>query len=250
VVDNDPDASPPCRLVHVVEGGDYGVQFRYGRAGRHPFQAGNGELPGTLPHAAGTGQAPWGVGSYASDGLPEEYRCSFLIPTWADHRVERYIPRPHGASFAADRKPFIQGGKEFRPSGLAVAPDGSLFVTDWVSESYELHGKGAVWHVRWKDAKPAPRPADSKKALLSPHRPAREAAARALAKEDAVRPWLREQLSSDNVRVRAAALTALIDSGDKDLDLARIARTDAEVGIREMAIRALVARGADTLAFA
>ena len=48
-VDNDPDAMPPCRLLHVVEGGDYGFQFRYGRSGRHPFQAWNGELPG---HAA------------------------------------------------------------------------------------------------------------------------------------------------------------------------------------------------------
>ncbi len=42
--DNDPDSMPPCRLVHVVEGGDYGFQFRYGRAGRHPFQAWNGEI--------------------------------------------------------------------------------------------------------------------------------------------------------------------------------------------------------------
>src|SRR5262245_13758723 len=183
VVDNDPDSSPPCRLVHVVEGGDYGFQFRYGRAGRHPFQAWNGELPGTLPYVAGTGESPCEVVSYESDGLPDEYRGQLLVPVWADHRVERYMPRPQGASFAADRKPFIQGGKEFRPSGLAVAPDGSLFVTDWVSESYELHGKGAVWHVRWKDAKLAPRSTDAKKALLSAHRPTREAAARALAKE-------------------------------------------------------------------
>ncbi|HJZ90670.1 MAG TPA: HEAT repeat domain-containing protein, partial [Gemmataceae bacterium] len=213
-------------------------------------QAWNGELPGTLPYAAGTGESPCEVISYESDGLPDDYRGSLLVPTWADHRVERYIPRPQGASFAADRKPFIQGGKEFRPSGLAVAPDGSLFVTDWVSESYELHGKGAVWHIRWKDAKPAPRPTDPKKALLSPHRPTREAAARALVKEAAGRKWLREQLASGNVRARAAALTALIDGGDKELDLARFARADAEVGIREMAVRALVARGAETLAFA
>src|SRR5262245_21147027 len=48
-VDNDPDAMPPCRLLHIVEGGDYGYQFRYGRSGRHPFQSWNGQLPGTLP---------------------------------------------------------------------------------------------------------------------------------------------------------------------------------------------------------
>ena len=82
------------------------------------------------------------------------------MPAWADHRVERYALKPKGASFTAERKPFVQGGKDFRPSGLAVAPDGSLFVSDWVSQSYELHGKGAIWHVRWKDAKPKPRSAD------------------------------------------------------------------------------------------
>ena len=124
VVDNDPDASPPCRLIHVVEGGDYGYQFRYGRSGRHVFQAWNGELPGTLPYAAGTGESPCEVVAYESDGLPKEYRGSLLVPAWADHRVERYVVKPNGASFTAERKAFVQGGKEFRPSGLTVAPTG------------------------------------------------------------------------------------------------------------------------------
>lgn len=162
VVDNDPDSSPPCRMLHVVEGGDYGFQFRYGRAGRHPFQAWNGELPGTLPYVTGTGESPCEIVSYESDGLPAEYLGNMLVPAWADHRVERYVMQPRGASFGAERKPFIQGGKDFYPSGLTVAPDGSLFVTDWGSRSYELHGKGAIWHVRWKGVKSAKRPAKPK----------------------------------------------------------------------------------------
>src|SRR5205085_1751079 len=43
--------------------------------------------------------------------------------------------------------------------GLATAPDGSLFVTDWVLSNYELHGKGGIWHIRWKDGPKAERPA-------------------------------------------------------------------------------------------
>jgi putative membrane-bound dehydrogenase-like protein len=240
VVDNDPDASPPCRLLHVVEGGDYGYQFRYGRAGRHPFQAWNGELPGTLPMVAGTGESPCEVISYESDGLPGEYRGELLVPAWADHRVERYTLKPKGASFTAERKPFIQGGKDFYPSGLTVAPDGSLFVADWGSKSYELHGKGAVWHIRWTDAKPAKRPADPKSALLSLDRKTREAAARELAKTDDGCTVLRGQIKSKDVRVRAAALTALIDVGDRKVATPGIAKGDTEAGIRELAVRSLI----------
>ncbi len=48
-VDNDPDSCPPNRLLHIVPGGDYGFNMTYGRAGTHPFQCWNGEIPGTLP---------------------------------------------------------------------------------------------------------------------------------------------------------------------------------------------------------
>jgi hypothetical protein len=45
----------------------------------------------------------------------------------------------------------VVGDKEFRPVGIATAPDGSLYVTDWVLKDYKLHGKGAIWRVRLKD---------------------------------------------------------------------------------------------------
>lgn len=251
VVDNDPDASPPCRLLHVVEGADFGFQFRYGRAGRHPFQAWNGELPGTLPYAAGTGESPCEVVAYESDGLPAEYRGHLLVPVWADHRVERYVPRQNGAGVAADRKPFVTGGREFRPSGLAVAPDGSVYVSDWVSQSYELHGKGAIWRVRWKDAKPQPRPADPKQAIVHPDRATREKAARKLASEPAGRTHLHELLASADSRVRAAALMALVlQTNEADPAYASIARSDSEPGLREMAVAGLIAAKADVTAFA
>jgi putative membrane-bound dehydrogenase-like protein len=243
VVDNDPDAMPPCRMVHVVEGGDYGFQFRYGRAGRHPFQAWNGELPGTLPMVTGTGEAPCKVISYESDGLPRDYLGSLLVASWADHRVERYVLKQRGSSFTAERKPFVQGGKDFRPVGIAVAPDGSLFVSDWVLSDYTLHNRGAIWHVRRKKPTPRPRPSDPRKALFNGHRPLREEAARKLAATDTGREVLRKQLSAADVRVRAACLTALIDAGDRMTDLKAIGLKDSETGIRALAVRALVARG-------
>jgi putative membrane-bound dehydrogenase-like protein len=244
-VDNDPDQAPPCRMLHVVEGGDYGFQFRYGRSGKHPFQSWHGTLPGTLPMMTGVGEAPCEILSYESDGLPAEYRGQLLVTSWADHRVERYAVKPHGASFRAERLPFVQGGKDFRPVGLATAPDGSLFVTDWVLSNYTLHGKGAIWHIRQKDAKPMPRPEDPRKALFSMHRPLREKAARQLAGNADGRWFLHDRLDHPDVRVRAAALTALTEFARADaVDLKRRAEKDSDVGMREMAVRALVNRGA------
>ena len=101
-VDNDPDSRPPCRLLHIVEGGDYGFRFRNGRKGVHPFTAWNGELPGTLPMVSGTGEAPCTVLAYQSSHLPEEYRGDLLVTSWGDHRLERYRLRPRGASVSAE----------------------------------------------------------------------------------------------------------------------------------------------------
>ena len=96
VVNNDPDSRPPCRLLHIVEGGDYGYRFRNGRRGLHPFTAWNGELPGTLGMVAGTGKAPSGVVAYESDNLPADYHGAMLVTSWGDHRIERYDLQPHG----------------------------------------------------------------------------------------------------------------------------------------------------------
>jgi putative membrane-bound dehydrogenase-like protein len=64
-VDNDPGWSPPCRLLDVMEGGDYGFRyFRMEGSRRHPLLAWNGELPGTLPMICGTGEAPSAVVPY------------------------------------------------------------------------------------------------------------------------------------------------------------------------------------------
>lgn len=241
-VDNDPDAMPPCRLLHVIEGGDYGYQFRYGRSGRHPFQAWNGQLPGTLPMAAGTGEAPCEVVSYESDGLPSEYLGDLLVTSWADHRVERYKLKPRGASYEAERKPFIQGGSEFRPVGLAIAPDGSLFVSDWVRRDYNLHGQGSVWHIRQRDAKKPDRPEKPELAMESLHRPLREAAARKLALEPAGQEFLRNRLGNPEVRVRATALDSLAHASELHDELRQFAEGDPVVGLRAHAVELYVAR--------
>jgi putative membrane-bound dehydrogenase-like protein len=150
-VDNDPDSRPPCRLLHIIQGGDYGFRFSNGRKGLHPFTAWNGEIPGTLPMVAGTGEAPSGIVAYESDGFPKDYIGNLLVGSWGDHRIDRFRLKPKGASFESVAEPIIQGGANFRPVGLAVAPDGSLFCTDWVQRDYKVHGQGRIWRVSMKD---------------------------------------------------------------------------------------------------
>jgi putative membrane-bound dehydrogenase-like protein len=201
-VDNDPDSRPPCRLLHIVEGGDYGYRYRNGRKGVHPFTAWNGELPGTLPMVAGTGEAPCAVVAYESDNLPEEYRGELLVTSWGDHRIERYHLAPRGASFSAEMQPVVRGGENFRPVGMALAPDGSLFFSDWVDKSYNVHGKGRVWRLSAKNPPQPSRPTDTIEALSSPHGPWREAAARKLTREQAIK------IASESKSERARSVAA------------------------------------------
>ena len=155
-VDNDPDSRGPCRLLHIVAGGDYGYRYRNGRKGLHPFTAWNGELPGTLPMIAGTGEAPSGILAYEADALPAAYRGKLLTTSWGDHVIERFDLQPKGASFTAQAHDVVRGGEYFRPVGIAMAPDGSCVLSDWCDKSYPVHGKGRLW--RLEPATPEPRP--------------------------------------------------------------------------------------------
>jgi putative membrane-bound dehydrogenase-like protein len=149
-VDNDPDSSPPCRLLHVVEGGDYGYLYQYGRAGTHPLQAWNGELPGTLPMVCGTGEAPTAIVAHAG-GL--------WVTSWGDHRIERYRLMTRGSSWCAELDVIVQGDADFRPTGMAAAPDGSIYFGDWVLRDYPVHRHGRIWRLSIpKDEHDAPFP--------------------------------------------------------------------------------------------
>jgi putative heme-binding domain-containing protein len=154
-VDNDPDSRGPCRLLHIISGGDYGYRFRYGRKGTHPFQSWDGELPGTLGMVQGTGEAPSGVLPYEAAGFPPEYRGNLLVTSWGDHTIERYQLVPRGASFSARMHTVVRGGEDFRPVAIACGPDGAVYFSDWVDKSYPVHGKGRIWRLRGKNA---PRP--------------------------------------------------------------------------------------------
>ena len=136
--ENDPGARPPCRLLHVMKGGDYGYQRHYGNAAFHPFVCWDGELRGTLPMLHSVAEAPCGIAPLGN-GL--------IIPSWTDHRVDFYPLQNAGASFTTQQIPLIRGGHHFRPTCITQASPTVFYLTDWVFGSYQLHGRGRVWKL-------------------------------------------------------------------------------------------------------
>lgn len=248
-VDNDPDSRPPCRLLHIVPDGDYGYRYRNGRKGVHPFTAWNGELPGTLPMMAGTGEAPSGVLAYEHELLPAEYFGTLLATSWGDHRIERFRPQRQGASFRATAEPIVTGGDDFRPVGIALAPDGSLYLSDWVDKSYDLHGRGRVWRIRPASADLNTNTASAtgavaaEQALNSRIKTVREMAARQLAAgDDAQRAVLAEALrTAADDRVRGTSYQALRAADRLTAEDVGVVLADKSADLRAMALRTLPA---------
>jgi len=144
--DNDPSSAPPSRLHRVIEGGDYGFLYRYGRSGQHPFVAWNGELPGTIPMLAPVGEAPCDIALYETQDATH-----VLVTSWVDHWIEmhRFTEDPEAGS---QRSILLQGGSDFRPAGIDWSPDGkSVYISDWVKRAYQLHGFGGVWKFTFEE---------------------------------------------------------------------------------------------------
>lgn len=137
-VDNDPGSRPPCRLLHVIDGADYGFQRAYGGGAVHPFVGWNGELRGTLPMIHPSGEAPCALVPLGG---------GVIVPSWSTHCVDYFPLERQGAGYTSRRIEILRGSEYFRPTGIAEGPDGTFFMTDWVFSSYELHGRGRLWKL-------------------------------------------------------------------------------------------------------
>ncbi|MEQ2009151.1 MAG: PVC-type heme-binding CxxCH protein [Limisphaerales bacterium] len=137
-VENDPGSRPPCRLLNIVEGADYGFQWVYGSAPVHPFVAWNGELRGTLPMIHPSGEAPCALVPMGG---------GVMVPSWSEHRIDYFPLVRKGAGYTSQRTELLRGGENFRPTCIAKGPDGAFYMTDWVFSSYELHGRGRLWKL-------------------------------------------------------------------------------------------------------
>lgn len=136
--ENDPGSRPPCRLLNIVEGADYGFQWIYGSAPVHPFVAWNGELRGTLGMVHPSGEGPCAV---------VELGGGVMIPSWSDHSIDYFPLTRKGAGYSSERIPLVKGSDFFRPVCMAQGPDGAFYLTDWVFNSYPIHSRGRLWKL-------------------------------------------------------------------------------------------------------
>jgi putative membrane-bound dehydrogenase-like protein len=144
--ENDPGSRPPCRLLNVVEGADYGFQWVYGSAPVHPFVAWNGELRGTLGMVHPSGEGPCAV---------VELGGGVMIPSWSDHSIDYFPLTRKGAGYTSERVPLVKGSDFFRPTCMAAGSGGAFYLNDWVFSSYPIHKRGRLWKLEIDPAKAA-----------------------------------------------------------------------------------------------
>jgi putative membrane-bound dehydrogenase-like protein len=137
--DNDDDGNQQTRICYVMPGGNYGYYPR-GPGQTHWHE----EQPGVVHKALRTGfGSPTGITFYEGSLLPEKYRGHLLHCDAGPREVRAFFRKAKGAGYEVDKEVILTSTDNwFRPSGVRVAPDGSVFVCDWYDPGVGGHGMG------------------------------------------------------------------------------------------------------------
>ncbi|MFH5884488.1 PVC-type heme-binding CxxCH protein [Halalkalibaculum sp. DA3122] len=153
--DNDDDGNKAVRINYVMEYGNYGYTdeitgagWRTRRTGmaediptRHWYQNDPGSIPNLLQTGAGS---PTGIVFYEGELLPEVFHNQMIHTDAGPNVVRSYPVEKDGAGYSAQIEDILKGDKDqwFRPSDVTVAPDGSIFVSDWYDPGVGGHQMG------------------------------------------------------------------------------------------------------------
>ncbi|MBX6315054.1 MAG: hypothetical protein IRY99_19390, partial [Isosphaeraceae bacterium] len=134
----------PTRLYHIASGGHHGWRVTgYMRSWARP-----GYSPDTVDVLAPIGRgSPTGVACYRHRQFPERYRGGVFFLDWTFGRVYFAPLEPEGATYRTRPEVFLEatGSLGFDPTDIAVAPDGSLFVSMGGRKT-----RGAVYRISYE----------------------------------------------------------------------------------------------------
>ncbi len=137
ISDNDDDGLDQTRICYVMPGGNYGYHPR-GKGQSHWHE----EQPGVVPKVLRTYRgSPCGMCFYEGTLLPKKYWGQPLHVDAGPGRLSCYHLKPKGAGYDIDREDMVTSTDSyFRPSDVCIAPDGSVFISDWYDQGVGGHG--------------------------------------------------------------------------------------------------------------
>jgi putative membrane-bound dehydrogenase-like protein len=226
--DNDDDGNQQTRICFVMPGGNYGYHPR-GQGQSHWHE----EQPGIVHKALRTGfGSPTGICFYEGTLLPEKYRGQLLHCDAGPREFRCFHLKPKGAGYELQKENLVTSTDNwFRLSDCCVAPDGSVFLSDWYDPGVGGHGmgdwtRGRIYRITPKGHKGYKVPEvqlDTKEGILaalgSPclaTRAAAQGALFSLKKQDAfemLQPIATEKIPS-NLQARSFLLAARIQKGE------------------------------------
>jgi putative membrane-bound dehydrogenase-like protein len=261
--DNDDDGNKGVRINYVMEQGNYGFTDEMTGAGWRarrtnmekdiPLRHWHLNDPGVVPNLLQTGSgSPTGIMLYEGTMLPDVFR-SQLIHCEPGHNVVRsYVVEDDGAGYKAKIVNLVEAQKDqwFRPSDVAAAPDGSIFIADWYDPGVGGHqvgdlDRGRIYRVSTPDTEyvvpeiDLSTPQGAVNALLNPNMDIRYQGYQALAKmASSAESELQKLWKGDNPRHRAQAFWLLTLPEEKRSAYFDEALADNDANIRITALRA------------
>jgi len=153
--DNDDDGNRGVRINYILEYGNYGYTDEMTGAGWRsrrvnmedsiPIQHWHLNDPGVVPNLLQTGSgSPTGMLIYEGNLLPATFQGQMIHAEPGHNVVRSYPVKKSGAGYTAQIANIVESVDDewFRPSDVCIAPDGSLFISDWYDPGVGGHQVG------------------------------------------------------------------------------------------------------------